>query len=46
MNLSISQDRKPSIRIVTEAGIVGMIGLNTSGVGVTFKAFEVLVFGE
>ncbi|KAI9376125.1 AAT-domain-containing protein [Aspergillus egyptiacus] len=38
--LSITQPPKPAIQIVTEAGIIGKIGLNSSGVGVCMNAIR------
>jgi isopenicillin-N N-acyltransferase-like protein len=39
--LNIQRDSKPSISQVTEAGILGKIGLNSSGVGVCLNAIRV-----
>ena len=36
--LTIKQKHKPDIRMVTEAGIIGKIGMNSSGVGVCLNA--------
>ena len=41
INLSISQEGKPAISMVTEAGIIGKIGLNSRGVGVCLNAIKV-----
>jgi isopenicillin-N N-acyltransferase like protein len=38
--LSIYQDSLPTIKMVTEAGILGKIGLNSAGVGVCFNAIR------
>ena len=38
--LKIDQDRAPSIGTITEAGIIGKIGLNSSGVGVCLNAIR------
>ena len=38
--LSIKQDSFPTIKIVTEAGILGKIGLNSAGVGVCLNAIR------
>jgi isopenicillin-N N-acyltransferase-like protein len=38
--LSIYQDSVPTIKMVTEAGILGKIGLNSGGVGVCFNAIR------
>lgn len=40
INLSISQEGKPSISMITEAGIIGKIGLNSRGVGVCLNAIR------
>lgn len=40
INLSISQDGKPAISMITEAGIIGKIGLNSRGVGVCLNAIR------
>ena len=42
INLSISQEGKPSISMITEAGIIGKIGLNSRGVGVCLNAIRAL----
>ncbi|KAK6383840.1 hypothetical protein LTS17_003132 [Exophiala oligosperma] len=36
--LSIEQPPKPTIKMMTEGGIIGKIGLNSAGVGVTLNA--------
>lgn len=38
--LHIKQDSIPAIHMMTEAGILGKIGLNSSGVGVTLNAVQ------
>jgi isopenicillin-N N-acyltransferase-like protein len=38
--LSIKQSPKPSIHMMTEGGIIGKIGLNSAGVGVTLNAIQ------
>ncbi|KAL4936708.1 hypothetical protein BDV06DRAFT_233216 [Aspergillus oleicola] len=38
--LEIEQTSKPSIKMVTEAGIIGKIGFNSSGVGVCLNAIR------
>ena len=38
--LRIRQSKKPAIEMVTEAGIIGKIGLNSSGVGVCLNAIR------
>jgi isopenicillin-N N-acyltransferase-like protein len=38
--LSIKQDSFPTIKMVTEAGILGKIGLNSAGVGVCLNAIR------
>ena len=40
INLSISLEGKPAISMVTEAGIIGKIGLNSRGVGVCLNAIK------
>lgn len=40
INLSISQKGKPAISMITEAGIIGKIGLNSRGVGVCLNAIR------
>lgn len=40
INLSISQEGKPTISMITEAGIIGKIGLNSNGVGVCLNAIR------
>ena len=40
INLNISQEGKPSISMITEAGIIGKIGLNSRGVGVCLNAIR------
>ena len=42
INLNIRQDSKPAISMITEAGIIGKIGLNSSGVGVCLNAIRAL----
>jgi isopenicillin-N N-acyltransferase-like protein len=42
INLNIRQESKPSISMITEAGIIGKIGLNSSGVGVCLNAIRAL----
>ena len=42
INLSIRQKGKPTITMVTEAGIIGKIGLNSAGVGVCLNAIRAL----
>jgi isopenicillin-N N-acyltransferase-like protein len=42
INLSIRQEHKPTIDMVTEAGIIGKIGLNSKGVGVCLNAIRAL----
>lgn len=42
INLSITQKGKPTITMVTEAGIIGKIGLNSAGVGVCLNAIRAL----
>lgn len=41
INLNISQEGKPAISMITEAGIIGKIGLNSRGVGVCLNAIRV-----
>lgn len=38
--LTIEQAHKPTIKMVTEAGIIGKIGLNSAGVGVCLNAIR------
>ncbi|KAL4866194.1 hypothetical protein BDV12DRAFT_173253 [Aspergillus spectabilis] len=38
--LKISQEAKPTINMITEAGIIGKIGLNSAGVGVCLNAIR------
>lgn len=38
--LTIDQPDKPTIKMVTEAGILGKIGLNSAGVGVLLNAIR------
>jgi len=38
VNVTIEQPGKPTIKMITEAGIIGKIGLNENGVGVTLNA--------
>ena len=40
INLNISQEGKPAISMITEAGIIGKIGLNSRGVGVCLNAIK------
>jgi isopenicillin-N N-acyltransferase-like protein len=40
IQLTILQDGLPTIKMVTEAGIIGKIGLNSDGVGVCFNAIR------
>lgn len=40
INLSIRHEGKPAISMVTEAGIIGKIGLNSRGVGVCLNAIR------
>jgi len=40
INLNIRQESKPSISIITEEGIIGKIGLNSSSVGVCLNAIR------
>lgn len=42
INLNINQPSKPAISMITEAGIIGKIGLNSSGVGVCLNAIRAL----
>ena len=42
INLSITQKGIPTITMVTEAGIIGKIGLNSAGVGVCLNAIRAL----
>ncbi|KAK5702159.1 hypothetical protein LTR17_022586 [Elasticomyces elasticus] len=39
--LTIEQQDKPTIKMVTEAGLIGKIGLNSAGVGVCLNAIKV-----
>ncbi|KAK6396801.1 hypothetical protein LTR65_008699 [Meristemomyces frigidus] len=39
--LTIEQQGKPTIKMVTEAGLIGKIGLNSAGVGVCLNAIRV-----
>lgn len=39
--LTIQQPAKPAIKMVTEAGIIGKIGMNSAGVGVCLNAIRV-----
>lgn len=39
--LTIEQHDKPTIKMITEAGIIGKIGLNSAGVGVCLNAIRV-----
>ena len=40
ISLNISQKGKPAISMITEAGIIGKIGLNSRGVGVCLNAIK------
>ncbi|KAF4629537.1 hypothetical protein G7Y89_g8605 [Cudoniella acicularis] len=40
IGLTIFQESLPTIKIITEAGIIGKIGLNSAGVGVCFNAIR------
>ncbi|KAL9136979.1 MAG: hypothetical protein Q9175_001812 [Cornicularia normoerica] len=40
INLNINQEGKPAISMITEAGIIGKIGLNSKGVGVCLNAIR------
>lgn len=40
INLNITQEGKPPISMITEAGIIGKIGLNSRGVGVCLNAIR------
>ena len=40
INLNIRQEGKPAISMITEAGIIGKIGLNSKGVGVCLNAIR------
>ena len=40
INLNIGQEGKPAINMITEAGIIGKIGLNSRGVGVCLNAIR------
>ncbi|GAD92880.1 conserved hypothetical protein [Paecilomyces variotii No. 5] len=40
IQLTIIQDGLPTIKMITEAGIIGKIGLNSAGVGVCFNAIR------
>lgn len=40
ISMQISQESKPTIYMITEAGIIGKIGLNSAGVGVTLNAIK------
>jgi isopenicillin-N N-acyltransferase-like protein len=42
INLSIAIPGRPTIAIITEAGIIGKIGLSSAGVGVTLNAIAAL----
>ena len=42
INLNINQAGKPAISMITEAGIIGKIGLNSRGVGVCLNAVKAL----
>lgn len=39
--LTIEQANKPTIKMVTEAGLIGKIGLNSAGVGVCLNAIRI-----
>ncbi|KAF2834502.1 AAT-domain-containing protein [Patellaria atrata CBS 101060] len=40
LQLTIEQTGKPTIKIITEAGLIGKIGLNSAGVGICFNAIR------
>ncbi|KAI9374209.1 acyl-coenzyme A:6-aminopenicillanic acid acyl-transferase-domain-containing protein [Aspergillus egyptiacus] len=40
IQLTIMQENLPTIKMITEAGLVGKIGLNSAGVGVCFNAIR------
>ncbi|RFU27348.1 hypothetical protein B7463_g9006, partial [Scytalidium lignicola] len=40
VHLNIHQSEKPSIEMITEAGIIGKIGMNSAGVGVCLNALK------
>ncbi|KAK2825727.1 hypothetical protein FQN49_007423 [Arthroderma sp. PD_2] len=40
LHITLSDPTKPSIHMITEAGIIGKIGLNSRGVGVTLNAMK------
>jgi isopenicillin-N N-acyltransferase like protein len=40
VQLTIVQDSLPTIKMISEAGIIGKIGLNSSGVGLCFNAIR------
>ena len=40
IQISIYQKSKPAIKMITEAGLIGKIGLNAAGVGVCFNAIK------
>jgi len=40
ISLHIEQGNKPTIHMMTEAGLIGKIGLNSAGVGVTLNAIQ------
>lgn len=40
INLNVRQEGKPAISMITEAGIIGKIGLNSRGVGVCLNAIR------
>ncbi|KAK2739572.1 hypothetical protein FQN57_006534 [Myotisia sp. PD_48] len=40
LHINQSQHGKPNIHMITEAGIIGKIGLNSNGVGVTLNAIK------
>jgi isopenicillin-N N-acyltransferase-like protein len=40
IQLTVIQDNLPTIKMITEAGMIGKIGFNSSGVGVCFNAIR------
>ena len=40
IQLTIAQPSKPTIKMITEAGLIGKIGLNSAGVGVCLNAIK------
>ncbi|KAF9892092.1 hypothetical protein FE257_002498 [Aspergillus nanangensis] len=44
IQLTIHQPALPSIMMITEAGLIGKIGINSAGVGVTYNALHVRGF--